>query len=68
MRYYIYKESKQTGIVRYWNRREGMWSKWFSNDCYYDTERGVNRIYKKLTKNMGLNDVIGWQAMERVTA
>lgn len=64
MRFYIYKKSKLTGIVRYWDRRQGMWSKWFNSSCHYDTERGVNRIYNKLTKKMGVNDVIGWQVME----
>ena len=48
VKYYIYKKSKATEIVRYWDRRKGMWSKWFSNDCYYNTNQGVNRIYNKL--------------------
>ena len=65
IRYYIYKKSKATGIVRYWDRREGMWSKWFNNCCYYDTERGVNRIYNKLTKTLTFNDVIGWELVNQ---
>ena len=48
VKYYIYKKSKATEIVRYWDRKKGMWSKWFSNDCYYNTDQGVNRIYNKL--------------------
>lgn len=66
-RYYIYKKSGQTGIVRYWDRRIGMWTKWLDNCCYYDTERGVNRIYNKLTKSLhfGEKDIIGWKLVNQ---
>ena len=64
MRYYIYNKSKLTGIVRYWDRRQGMWSKWFNRGCHYNTEIGVKRIYNKLINDMNFDDVIGWKAME----
>ena len=66
MRYYIYKTNRETGVTRYWDRKAGNWSKWFDDNCYYPTQRGVSRIYNAQAKYISVNEVIGWESVQTV--
>jgi hypothetical protein len=66
--FYIYASRGDDVTKYYWNRRKNEWQLALRASCYYPTRKGVNRIYRGMTKDGSLLGrrfhEIGWKRVE----